>query len=497
MAQENVSPEARALAYFRHRRGWTPQRLAAALGFSDHRQILGYERGDRPLSREYLDALLAPLDIPPEAVDAFLFNDRLIVLDPLEQAASPLALTREEMRWIDRTAMTAGWAVAEDLRGELILQKKAEKAEAARLQARELWSDLKKFDRKERRDLVEVFPEYWRWALAELLCRESERAASHRVEEAVELAELALVIAERVPEEPRWRSRLEGYCLAHLANARRVATDFDEADALFARALALWRAGEDSDPDPLAEWRLLDLEASLRRGQQRFPEALGLLSLALAACGENAAARGRIYLKKEHVFDQMGDLQGALTALEEATSWVEAAGDPRLIFALRFNKLDNLCRQERYADAKALLPEVRELAVQQASDLSLIRVVWLDSKAACGLGRTEEAIAGLEQVRADFTAHNLPYEAALSALDLAVLWLKVGRRAEVRELALAMTWIFRAKKIQREALAALRLFCEAAEQDAVTLELTQKVISEIEKVRRSAPRSGAGLGGRE
>jgi tetratricopeptide (TPR) repeat protein len=296
-------------------------------------------------------------------------------------------------------------------------------------------------------------------------------------------------IAERVAEEERWRSFLIGFCLANVANALRVATEFDEADETFVRASALWKAGEGIDPYPLAEWRMLDLEASLRREQHKFPLALELLERALVACGKEPAARARLLLNKEHVFDQMGDLQGALAALEEAAPWVEAAGDPHLVFFLRFKETKNLCHQERYADAAPLLKKVRELAVQEASELKLIRVDWLAAKVAAGQGQPEESIAGLEQVRRDFTFRGLPYEAALSSLDLALLWLKAGRGGEVRGLALAMGWIFKAKKIHREALAALRLFCEAAQQDAVTVELTQQVIAEIERVRRSAPRS--------
>src|SRR5436305_5382153 len=485
-------PLARALSYFRQRRGWSPQRLAAEHGFAEYRQILGYESGHRTLSREYLEHLLAPLEVSPEAIDAFLFAEVLIVLDPAPEAASPVALTREEQWEIDRTAMAGGQAVAEELCRELVRRKKAEKAEAARRQARELWAELKAVDPREWRDLVEVYPAYRSWALAELLCHESERLASHKVEPALALAELAVFVAERVPEEERWRSRLVGYGQAHVSNARRVATDFDVADAAFARALKHWQAGEGADPYPLDEWRLLDLEASLRRGQHRFQEALELLDQALAVCGEEPAARGRILLKKEHVFNRMGDLESALATLEEAAPWVEASGDLRLLFAQSFNQVDNLCHQERYAEAEALLARVRALAVELGSDLSLIRVRWLASKIDAGLGRAQEAISGLEQVRRDFTVRDLPYEAALSSLDLAVLWLRAGRRAEVRSLALALGWIFKAKKIHREALAALRLFCEAAKGDAVTIELTQQVIAEIETVRRSAPRPCTG-----
>ena len=71
-----------------------------------------------------------------------------------------------------------------------------------------------------------------------------------------------------------------------------------------------------------------------------------------------------------------------------------------------------------------------------------------------------------------------------------MLLLQEGHTVEVRELALAMGWIFKAQGIAREALAALQLFCDAARQEAATVELARQIIADIEKVRRSASSSG-------
>jgi len=60
----------------------------------------------------------------------------------------------------------------------------------------------------------------------------------------------------------------------------------------------------------------------------------------------------------------------------------------------------------------------------------------------------------------------------------------------VRVLAVGMAWIFEAQGIQREALAALSLFQEAALREAASVDLVRRVIAEVEAVRRSAPRSG-------
>ncbi len=173
--------------------------------------------------------------------------------------------------------------------------------------------------------------------------------------------------------------------------------------------------------------------------------------------------------------------------LAEAAPLVEATGDRHLLVSLRFNMAVDLCQLGRHAEAAALLPRVRELAIEQANELDLLRLVWLEARIDAGQGRTAAAQAGLEQVRRKFADLDMSYDAALASLDLAALWLNTGRTAEVRELAIEMEAIFRAKKIHREALAALILFWEAAKREAATVELVRQVIAEIEKAKRLAP----------
>lgn len=359
-------------------------------------------------------------------------------------------------------------------------------AEEELREAGEIWEALETFLPERRRRLIELSPKpAGNVALARRICEASAEKAADTVEDARELADLALFAASRVPEEGR-RKRAEGFCRAFVANALRVGTEFDAADAELREAWALWRAGASAQPEILPEWRLHDLEASLRREQRRFPEALQCLGRAFALRGGEPAAAGHILLNKEHVFDAMGDTQRALAALEEAEPFVEAAGDPHLLLRFRFKKVDNFCALERYAEAAERLPAVRELALAQGKELDQIRVAWLAARVDAGQGRREEALAGLEEVSRDFNRLDLPYEAALASLDLAVLYLKEGQTAEVKRLAVAMCEIFEAKGIAREALAALALFCEAARQETATVELVKRVIAEVEKAQRSA-----------
>lgn len=117
--------------------------------------------------------------------------------------------------------------------------------EEERREAEQIWARLEKHPVPFRRRLIELSPRAGSWALAVRACEASREDA----DEALELAELALSIAERAPGEESWRSRLKGYCWAHLAKARRAADDLTGADEAFARARDLWKAGGGADPE--------------------------------------------------------------------------------------------------------------------------------------------------------------------------------------------------------------------------------------------------------
>jgi transcriptional regulator with XRE-family HTH domain len=138
--------------------------------------------------------------------------------------------------------------------------------EEARREAEEIWTALEQYSIPRRRKLLGYTYHAARsCALMARICEASAEAAGRDAEEARELADLALSIAGRVPEDVR--SRAEGYCWAHLAKARHAAGDFDGAEEAFALAWKLWHAGAASELLP--ERRMADLEASLRRAQPR------------------------------------------------------------------------------------------------------------------------------------------------------------------------------------------------------------------------------------
>jgi tetratricopeptide (TPR) repeat protein len=351
-----------------------------------------------------------------------------------------------------------------------------------RLVAVELWELLKKMSAGRRRLTLETERRYWTWALAERLCEESERAAAHRADEAAELAHLGLRAAELVPGSDSWRSHLLGWVWAFMANAHRVQGDLPGAEEGFLRSDHLLAAGTPADPELLDATRPLDLKASLRRYQGCFDEALALLEQALKA-NTSPESRGRILIKKANTMKRMGDSERALAEMRQAEILVKGSQDARAVFAVHHGLAHTLWQLGRFAEAEALLPKLRQGAVAMGNELDLLRTRWLEGGVAAGLGRREQALAALEEVRLYFNKNRIAYDASLVSLELAVLYLEDGRTAETRALSEEMFWIFKAQGVHQEALAALRLFSEAAAKEEATAELARRLAGYLTKAR--------------
>jgi transcriptional regulator with XRE-family HTH domain len=468
------------LTLLRSAQGWSQKELADAAGLS-RGLISEYETGTTALTRERLVELAAHLGGSQEVVDVALLTLGTMRFAPPEPS-SPVEPDEEQRRIIDRAAAMAAQGAALVIRDQLTREVREENARQGRQAAEILWSQLKPFSVRERRLLVTGAREYQDPFLCELLCAESERAAASSASRARELAELALLVAERVQGPSAWRSRLQGYAWAFIGNAHRVSNDLPAADAAFIRVWQFWREGAAAAPSLLDEARVLDLEASLRRDQRRFAEALDLHDRALAITNPRDA--GYIHLNKAFTLEQGGDFERSIEALELAACSINEQREPRQVFALRFNQAVNLLHLGRIEDAELLISETRKLAVQLGNELDLVRVLWLQGRVFASLGRTAEAMSAFEQVRGEFASRELADDYALVSLELAMLWLAQKRTYEVKVVAQQMVWIFKTQGIHREAAAALRVFCEAAKGDSLTLELARSILDYLTKIRR-------------
>jgi tetratricopeptide (TPR) repeat protein len=480
-----------ALTSLRETMGWNQADLGRAAGT---KQINEYERGRKTLTRKRLEYLIAFMGLPPEAIDAALDFQAEIrsMASPPRGVADPLSAAR---RRVESVSAQFGRLARGFSREALTMLTTEGEALRERQKAEFLWSQMKKRTPAERRKLVEDGARFRTWALCERVARESIKAAPNQPDQALELAELALLIADCLAGEALWRQRLQGYAWAHVSNGRRVCSDLPGAENAFARAEKLWKAGVAADPGFLNPAWLPRLEASLRRGQRRFPEALRRIDEALTLDKEREL-RGEILLSKSAIYQILGDPEGSAAALAEATPLIDPVREPRNALVLRFNFLVDLCFLDRFAEAELRLKEVQELAERHGEELDLTRTVWLQGKVAAGLGRKDAAQAAFEQARKVFERRKLTYDYALVSLELALILLEQGRTGETHALAAEMLKIFQAQQVERETLAALQVFCEAARRETATVELTRRVIKFLYRAQhdpelRFEPEAGA------
>ena len=365
------------------------------------------------------------------------------------------------------------------LPGEARLPSAADRAAVPALAERFLAADA-----ETRALFVERGPEFQTWHFAEWLAHESERAAARNPKEALVLAHLALQAAElaTAEDETPWRPRLFASVCSYVANAQRASQNLKAAEAASKKGQALWKRGAKGDPAGLLPaWRVLDLEASLRRDQRRFPEALDLHRRALALAPKTEA--GRLLLKKAFTLEQKNDYARALATLEEAAPCIDAGREPRHRFGLCYNQAICMCHLGRAGEAEGLLPEVRSLAVRLDNDPDSARVRWLEGRVSAGLGRVEEAVAAYDEVRGAFEDLKMPFDSALASLDLALLYREQQRWPEIRALSADAVRIFAKGKIHREVHAAMLLFEEAAVKEAVSVALLRRLQAYLEQAR--------------
>ncbi|MEP7009074.1 MAG: helix-turn-helix domain-containing protein [Acidobacteriota bacterium] len=347
-----------------------------------------------------------------------------------------------------------------------------------RLPALALWKRLEPRSAEERRLLVETLPSFHAWALVEILCHLSEVKASATACEALDLARLAVQLAEQVPGGEGWRERVCGYAGVFLANAIRVANQPHGAEITLRRARGRFDRGAADDPGLLSEVRVLDREASLSRDQRRFSAAFERHDRAQALEGEGPL-RGRLLINRATTLAQKGDPEAAVATLREAAPLIEAIGDLRPRCVLRFNLATNLLHLDRPAEAETLLPEIRSLAGELGNDLDRLRVDWLEAWICAASGRTAEALARYPDVRKAFADLNLHLDAALVGLDEAALLLGEGRGAEVRSMVFEMRKTFESEQLHREAHVSLKLFLAAAVQETATAALARQAARDL------------------
>jgi transcriptional regulator with XRE-family HTH domain len=242
---------------FRSMHNWTQGELAEAMGTAPS-VISEYENGTRRPSRRAIVRAAKAASVPVERIDQILPALRsLREIMRAHRHSHSVDLYEEAAEKLSRGLEPLAHAAVKSIRPEPAVRSAPPRVED-REQARGLWERLERHEAETRRLLVEEGKEYRNWALCELLCDKSLEEIADR---ALELAELAVFIAERIPGEDAWRSRVQGYAWAHVGDARRRRSDLRGAQEAFSRFRQLWRTAGEVNRALLDEMRVFKWES--------------------------------------------------------------------------------------------------------------------------------------------------------------------------------------------------------------------------------------------
>ncbi len=262
---------------------------------------------------------------------------------------------------------------------------------------------------------------------------------------------------------------------AELANALRVSEDLDGAEENFDKAYELYRQGSG---DKLLLAHMLDLLSSLYRARRRFEQARTTLCLVYTLYLQHGQKHlaGRALLSMGIFTFYSGEPESAIRLLQQGLELVDERRDPDLVFSAVHNQLAFLADCGRFEEARKTLFLNRWRYEQAGGRINQLKLQWLEGRIDAGLGKLARAEQTFREVREGFEQAELGYQAALAALDLATVLLRLQRSREARETVLNAAEVFRALRIQREVLAAVQLLRETFELGLGTVAFLEDVL---------------------
>jgi transcriptional regulator with XRE-family HTH domain len=173
----------------------------------DQSDISKYEKGAKPPPEEALRRMARAADVDWPVVVHLRRAYGAILSVSTRQAATP-DLQPPPLASLDAVLL----AITPYLIGDQGIEPRRQSPEEARHEAEEIWAALECYPIPRRRQLIEQAPRASRSpALMARVCAASLQAAPHDSGEALELADLALSIAGRVPAHNGLRARAQGY----------------------------------------------------------------------------------------------------------------------------------------------------------------------------------------------------------------------------------------------------------------------------------------------
>lgn len=304
------------------------------------------------------------------------------------------------------------------------------------------------------------------------LLRRSETCRFDNTKKMLRLARAGARLALALPGSAapaRILEDIRAQAWAVLANGHRIEGNLQAAE----KALQVAdRHRAEGTANPHFEAEAAWLKALLRRRQERPEEAVELLVPAISAFealgDQQAAAKAHITLGITHY--EMGNLAGAAARSLCGGQSLDTHAEPDLMVATLKNLVCYLHEAGWDLEAQRFLPRVKELVEARGQDLEILRMRWLEAKIVGEAGDKARARRLLFTVRLAFAERGMAHDAALVALELALMNAEAGLMHEVERLAAEAYPIFRSRALPQKTTAALVLLLKAVYERATASE---------------------------
>ena len=366
---------------------------------------------------------------------------------------------------------------------EGVLAQTTERADAERAAAKAQWHEIR--DRHGEEALLASVQRHRTPAMVRRLCDESHGVVGDDHGRAVELAQVAIRLADLLPAQTYGKglvNDMKAHARVRLANAQRRGSDLSASNESLAEARQFLAVGSG---DPIEEAILGQIEALLRKDQERYDEALEAIDragLIFAKCGERHWS-GKALISRAVVLFESGDAYEAISSLYAASALLDGPREPRMVLHV-FHNLSLYHAELGFLDEAARFLELAEpLYEATGSHWELLHQQWLLGTLLLKRGDLMGAEEQLRTARDGFIQTGMAIEAAQISLELAASYTEQGRTSELRRLAAEMRPIFESRGLHRQALQALMFLQAAIQAEAVTAFAVGYVLDFIRKLR--------------